>query len=430
MILDASFAYHLLISLAVGALIGLEREHHREGKFIIAGIRTFPLIAISGTICAFLETTNSIPNMVLIGFVLFGALAIAHFYIRHTMEMTGLTSTITILITYMIGVIIGLGFILEGLLIGVATTFLLLSKERLHHIATVLSGEEIMSALQFATIAFILLPLTYDMPDIGPEGWIGRGAIFDPFWVLLIVLFVSIISFASFLVMRTIGATKGLRYSGMLGGLVNSEATTVSLSNLACGEKEMMRPALVGIIFANATMFVRNLAICYFSDPSFSVALLLTVPFLLMALVSSAIGYTLSKKYPNGVGKGIRISSPFAIIPALRFALLFALISAGTYFAQLAFGDWGVFVIAIGGFVSSAAVTASVSTLAFRGTILPWIAAEVVLLSTILGVVGKIFLVKTINEPLSRETAKPLFIIGASGIVLMAALLVLKIVLF
>jgi hypothetical protein len=50
-----SLAY--LTSLAVGLLIGLERERHREAK---AGVRTFALIALLGTLCAMLgEKTQS-----------------------------------------------------------------------------------------------------------------------------------------------------------------------------------------------------------------------------------------------------------------------------------------------------------------------------------------------------------------------------------
>ena len=41
--------FAFLTSLAVGLLIGLERERHKEAK---AGVRTFSLIAMLGTMCA------------------------------------------------------------------------------------------------------------------------------------------------------------------------------------------------------------------------------------------------------------------------------------------------------------------------------------------------------------------------------------------
>ncbi|MFH1682327.1 MAG: MgtC/SapB family protein, partial [Candidatus Woesearchaeota archaeon] len=51
-----------LISLALGALIGLEREYSQaRGKYkSFAGIRTFPLIAVAGSIIAYLGTLTSL----------------------------------------------------------------------------------------------------------------------------------------------------------------------------------------------------------------------------------------------------------------------------------------------------------------------------------------------------------------------------------
>ena len=53
-----------LTSLAVGLLIGLERERHRESK---AGVRTFALIAILGTLCAMLGEKTGSPWLLVAG---------------------------------------------------------------------------------------------------------------------------------------------------------------------------------------------------------------------------------------------------------------------------------------------------------------------------------------------------------------------------
>ena len=55
-----------LTSLAVGLLIGLERERHKEAK---AGVRTFAPISILGTVCAMLGEKTGSPWLLVAGLV-------------------------------------------------------------------------------------------------------------------------------------------------------------------------------------------------------------------------------------------------------------------------------------------------------------------------------------------------------------------------
>jgi uncharacterized membrane protein YhiD involved in acid resistance len=52
---DVAFMQELLVSIAIGTLIGVEREHHFVGKKEFAGWRTFILVSLFGTICAMLS---------------------------------------------------------------------------------------------------------------------------------------------------------------------------------------------------------------------------------------------------------------------------------------------------------------------------------------------------------------------------------------
>ncbi len=77
---------NFLIALALGALVGLEREYHRYKKHghDYAGIRTFPLIALFGSLCAYFSELIS-PWVLLIGILLIGALIlIAYFTVSKT----------------------------------------------------------------------------------------------------------------------------------------------------------------------------------------------------------------------------------------------------------------------------------------------------------------------------------------------------------
>ncbi len=430
-----SFIYHLLVSMGIGSLIGLERQRHSEDRLIIAGIRTFSLVAIAGCMLAFLSLQVEFPELsyiIYVGFFIFGAMAVMLFYIRHSLEMSGLTTPVALLVTFTIGVFIGIGMVYEGVVLGVATTFLLLTKRRLHHIAAALTEEEMLEALQFITIAVILVPITAQMKPVSIGGYeiIGPGTLFDLYWILLIVIFVSSISFISFVIMRRVGASKGLEFSGLLGGLVNSEATTVSLVDIASKgvqTENIKNSALVGIILANGAMLLRNLLICSFSDPSLKVASIIFIP-LAMMIFFSIITTILFKKKISTTQQKIEIKTPFAIVPALRFACLFAVVSACAYLIQTYFGGIGIYMLAIGGFVSSAAVVASVSSMAFTGNLDIWVAAQTSVLACIISTFYKLILIRAVSKPLAQKAKLPIALTALIGLIFLVILIVASLI--
>jgi uncharacterized membrane protein (DUF4010 family) len=430
-----SFIYHLLVALGIGSLIGLERQRHGEDRLIIAGVRTFSLVAITGCMLAFLSLQVEFPGLsylVYVGFFIFGAMAVMLFYIRHSLEMSGLTTPVALLVAFTIGVFIGIGMVYEGVVLGIATTFLLLTKRRLHHVAAALTEDEMLEALQFLTIAVILVPITAQMKPISIGGYelIGPGTLFDLYWILLIVIFVSSISFISFIIMRRVGTSKGLEFSGLLGGLVNSEATTVSLADMASKgvRKENIRnSALVGIILANGAMLIRNLLICSFSDPSLKVAGIIFIPLAVMILISMITTVFLKKRTSTTQHK-IEIKTPFAIVPALRFACLFAAVSACAYLIQTYFGGMGIYMLAIGGFVSSAAVVASVSSLAFTGSLDPWVAAQTSVLACIISTFYKLILIRAVSKPLAQKAKLPITLTALIGLIFLVILIVASLI--
>jgi len=432
---------YILISLGIGALIGLEREFHREQKeILIVGMRTMPLITIAGTIIALLAGDYG-TYLVGLGIVLGAVFTILLAIIRHRLEMSGFTTPFAMYLAYICGMLIGLGYILLGLFVGVLTTILLFTKERLHHIAASLTEEEMNSALQFLTILVILLPIaaTYDFSQLVWNNYnigeiIGRGKLLDVYWLLLIIVFISSLSFVSFIAMRKIGTEKGLEVSGLLGGLVNSEAAAVSLANIGKKFREMENSVLTGILLANVTMLIRNFVLCAFSDITLKVAYLTAIPFGMMIVINlvfvilSMRDKTMRKHggAKDSTEHKITIESPFAVGPAVRFGMIFAIISIFVYFARGYGQELGIYATAIGGFVSSAAVVASVSTSASSGIILTHVAGITVLLATSISTFNKYILVRAVDKKLSARILIPVlatFSAGLLGVLLVAFVL-------
>jgi uncharacterized membrane protein (DUF4010 family) len=398
------FFVEFIVAGAVGGLIGLEREHRSDNLTVIAGVRTFPLVSVAGFLCAWLaqqtDVTGAAAGAWVMGAGILGVFGFAFMFIhmRLAMGQSGVTTPIAMVVTFLLGALIGYGYTFEAVVVGVVTTFLLLTKQRLHRFAQVLDDDEILSALQFITILFILLPLTVDLQrgELGYD-WLGRGALVDPFAILLVVVFVSSISFVSLLAMRRIGPGRGMEFSGFLGGLVNSEATTAALAQRARESASLVAPAVVGAILASTTMVVRNLAIAGAADPSLRLLLALAPYAIPLALLGLFLAYRARSARADGI-PAIRVRNPFAILPALRFAAIFTAVSILVTLARTHLGEAGVYIASLGGLVSAGAVVASLASLAATGAVDFDVAVRTCLLALAASVLVKLVILRTVDE--------------------------------
>lgn len=425
---DVTFIYNLLVAIAVGALVGLEREHHRDEHVVLAGIRTFPLVSVSGFIVSYLAGLHpNLDALVMIGLVIVAAFAMGLLYIQYELKIPGFTTPLAFIVTYIAGVLIGYNHILEAVVLSVAMTFLLISKKHLHRFAQLLTESEIIGALEFITIGFILYPLALELHLTGPWAVFGRGGSLDLSTTVLIVIFVSSISFISFLVVRWKGPSRGLRFSGLLGGLVNSEAATASICSLVNERKGIVSAAASGVVLANATMFIRNLAVCMFADQTLSTAGIVALPLLIVSVLGMCIG--LMMKVEQGSKEPMKVTSPFAIAPALKFGVMFVVVSAATILIGQYIGAEAVYFAAIGGFISSAAVVASVSALTVAEQVDPWIAAETILIACAISSLNKLIISRTMSRDVFSRSRSALLLTTVATVAAVAVMFAIRIAL-
>lgn len=426
-VLGGDFLLQFTVALGLGALVGIEREHRRDEAVIIAGVRTFPLFSISGYILGSLALAAGDAIILAVGLLLGGVVAVAFFLVRHRLGMHGLTTPMAMVVTFLVGGMIAYGFLLEAVVVGVATTFLLVSKTRLHAFAETLTDHEVLSALQFITVVFILFPLATSLtgPVHPSVPWLARGGLVDPYQVLLVVVFVATISFVSFVAMRVWGTRRGFEMSGLLGGLVNSEATAISLAHRARGEPALAGVAAVGALLATATMFARNVAIVAFAAGATAPALL---PRVLPVAVAGALAAAAGALYlrsrarheASEVGR-LEVRNPFAVVEAAKFALVFTALAAAAKLLATQFGPLGVVATAIGGFAYAGAVVASVGTLAATGAVDADTAAVTVGLAMLAGAANKAFILRHESPDVQRRVLLPIAATVALGAVALAA---------
>jgi uncharacterized membrane protein (DUF4010 family) len=229
---------------------------------------------------------------------------------------------------------------------------------------------------------------------------------------------VSMISFISFLASRYFGSTKGLAFSGILGGLVNSEAAAASLSSFVCKYPKMEKQALAGILLANAGMLVRNIIISGLSDTTLKVALVLILPAAVMGTVSVIYSWQTERSIKHERKHVFKIESPFGMRPAILLGLLIAGISLGVYWLSKGPANvwWGIYLTALLGFVSSGAVTFSVGTLAFTGQISPLVAGEVATMACLVSTLNKLIIIRSNSGELAARSWKTIAVVLVAGI--------------
>ncbi len=355
--IDLLLLQRFAIALALGALIGLEREYARYRKrgHDFAGIRTFPLITLLGALTAYFADTIS-PYILIVGLSLIGLLVIIAYIIISKKDRThvGATSEVAALLTFFIGMLAYYEEFFFAIILTVTIAVILYARSILHHFAERITQKEMASTLVFAIIAFLILPL---LPNQG----YGPLELFNPYLTWLMVVLISGISFAGYVLMKWFGE-QGIPLTGILGGLVSSTATTTSFSQRSRKEPKIHHALALGVILSNGIMFVRVLVLAFIIN--FVLFIHLLFPFLILILATCFFSYFLWRKAKKVKKTNITLTSPFTLSPALKFAFLFAGVLALAKVAEVYFSSQGIYVISIiSGIADVDAITLSLSQL-------------------------------------------------------------------
>jgi uncharacterized membrane protein (DUF4010 family) len=408
----SDFLQKLILSLMIGVLIGVEREHRKTEHEVFAGVRTFAITCVGGMLATFAAGITE-PGILLAAALLTVLCGVALMYRTYTLRgKLGMTSTVALYCTFLLGVLVANNYYLFAIISGVIITFLMIEKRPLHSFARKLTDEEILSALRFLAVSFILYPLVPDEPLLG---------IIDLKATIFIVVVVMFIGFASYISLRRTGAGGGIAYSGLLGGFVSSDATVVALAGLAKQKTGLVDSFHSGVLLAVLSMLISNLIIAVIVDTSGQTAALMAPVHLVMGIVVGALYFSGREKAGN-TSETLELQSPFALKPAFQFGAIFlALQLIGTFAAEYA-GTYGVYALAVGGVASSSAVTASVAALVVNGSLSPAMAGQTAVLAGIVSILAKIVLIRVTGSPeLEHRSRWGLLLLAAVGTIALLA---------
>jgi uncharacterized membrane protein (DUF4010 family) len=350
-------ATKLLISLGIGLLVGFEREWaHKD-----LGVRTFAITSLFGMLAALVGGSFIAASWA--GVFLLVALAEAGNLVQQRQLET--TTTAALLVTFALGILVGQGHVFTPTASAIVMTLLLALKPELSRFAGVLTSEELRGAVLLGLIGFVIYPV---LPDRFVDPW----KLLNPREAWLTVILIASIGFANYVLLRLYGG-KGIYYTAVLGGLVNSTAAVAELSGpLVAAGSAAATLAIILNLLTIVAMFGRNLILLALFSPR--AGLIALAPIGVMTI--SALGFISWQSPRSIVHPNLKIGSPISLRRVAVFGAFFVIIQAAGSLGQRLLGQYGtVIVSALGGLVSSASSTAAVGSLAAHGQIGYFVAA-------------------------------------------------------
>lgn len=344
----AIVARQLGIALGLGLLVGLQRERSDSG---LAGIRTFPLVAVSGFLATLL--TPLVPWLAAAGLLALAALlVVGHLTRMQAGEDTpGLTTEAAAVTMYLAGACLALQQTWVAVSVGGGVAVLLHLKPEMRRLVARIGDDDFRAIMQFVLITLVILPVL-------PNQTYGPYDVLNPFKIWLLVVLIVGLSLAGYVAYKVLGQTAGVWLGGILGGLVSSTATTVGFARRARAESAQTAPAALVIAIASTVVFARVLVVLAVIAPAIFAAGWAPLSFLAAVLMVVCLLLSiLNRREPANLPPQ---GNPSELKSALVFAALFALVLLAVAAARAHLGSQGLYAVAaLSGLTDMDAITLS-----------------------------------------------------------------------
>lgn len=329
------------ISLSLGVLVGLQRE---RAESVIAGLRTFPLITLLGTLAAALDASSGAQGWIIAaGFLgIVAVVSVTNIYrLRQTAADFGMTTEVAILVMYTVGAYLVTGERVVGVAAGAIVAVLLQFKPELHGIATRLGDQDLRAIMTFVLITCVVLPVlpntTYDV--IAPLN------VLNPFEIWMMVVLMVGISLSGYLIYTFFGRSAGILLGGILGGAISSTATTLSYAKRTRTDRGSSRMAALVIVIASTVTLGRVLIEILMVAPQQFPYLATPIAVTMGAgMLVAAFAWLRVQREP---GKPPEQKNPTELRPAVLFAALYAGVLMALSAAKTYLGGQGLYGIAV-----------------------------------------------------------------------------------
>ena len=406
----ASAFQTLAISLGLGLLVGTQRERVEAP---LAGVRTFALITLLGTLSGMLAST--LGGWVVVAGVIGVAVTVAMGnaqFLKEGRADTGITTEIAILIMYAVGAYLVFGHRSVAVVIGGGVAVLLHAKPFMHGFVKRLGETDMHMMMQFVLISLVILPVL-------PDRLYGPYDVLNPREIWWMVVLVVAISLAGYVTLKLYGERAGHILAGLIGGLVSSTATTVSFARRVSTAEGQLSASTMVIMLASTVVYARVLLEVFVVAPrAFSEV---APPVALMLVVSALLCVVQWRVTRRGRIELPAPGNPTELRPALIFGALYASVLVAVAAARHHLGDRGAYAAAgISGLTDMDAITLSTSRMGARGALSSSVVWRSILIALLANLAFKGGLVFVLGGPaLGRRVAALFAIMMVVGLVLL-----------
>ncbi len=396
-------AWHGAMALLLGLLIGLEREHSQRGdEPLFAGVRTFPIIVLSGYLAGLLTQAGFIwvLPVALAGTC---AIVVTAYASKVGGPHKGATTEFVAVLAFILGALTALGFLIPAATFAVVTTLLLSTKAPLHQLAERIREEELYAILKFGIVSVIVLPLLPNRPY-------GPFQVLNPRLIWWMVVLISGVSMIGYVLMRLLGARRGVAVTGVLGGIASSTAVTFGLSQKAHDAEDLLAKYFaLGIVIASTIMFLRMLLLTFVIDPH--LAPILILPMALPVVIGVGVGILLWRQKGAQQETALKVKNPMELGSAIKFGLIFAVVLFISRAAYYYFGSSGIYAAgALAGLADVDAFTISAAGLARQGVLARSTAGGSILLAGAMNTLVKGGIAAFLGGRALRRVILPIFV--------------------
>jgi len=347
--LDWLIVQKLALALGLGLLVGFQREWTAPH---VAGIRTFGLITLFGTVMGlFFDTMGE--WIVIAGVValtsMIGFFSVMKF--SGSEALPGLTTQIAAMIMYAVGVAVAIGQTELGVIVGGGVAVLLQWKRPLHGFVAKIGEKDIGAIFQLVLLGLVVLPVL-------PDKVYGPYHVINPYEIWLMVVLICGISVGSYMAYKFLGTQAGTVLGGILGGLISSTATTVSYSRYS--RKKSGAAGLASLVIMIASTIVFGRVIIEIAVVTPNILLQLVPPLAVMMVLMIVISAMLYAFTRNDEPQAPLEESPSDLKSALVFGVLYAAVLFAVAAVKEHFGDRSLYgVAALSGLTDMDAITLS-----------------------------------------------------------------------
>ncbi len=342
---------NLSLMLGLSFFFGLSFEgfYWKSAASRPGGIRSFPLLSLTGAVLYSIEPQFSIALCA--GLLVLGAWLYPYYRaeVKSAQKLAtdpdGIMVPLCNVVAYLLGPVTLTQPPWVAVALTVAAVFLLRARDRLHSLAERLPAQEIITFAQFLVLVGVVLPLLPNQP-------VTHLTPITPFQVWLAVVVISSLSYGSYLLQNLLSNQQSLFFTSVLGGLYSSTATSVVLARQLRANPTNRHEVQSGIVLATALMYLRlGVVVAIFNFPlARKLALPLAALFaaaLIFAALCLALGFVRRRRELEGESaQPTQPRNPLELSAALVFAILFVLVSVVSLWAKIRFGQVGIFWLA------------------------------------------------------------------------------------